>query len=419
MKKFLLLLLLIGRLEPVTADEAISPRAENRFLFVVETSSAMTRFSKATKETVASLIESGVQGQVRPGDTFGLWVFNERLNATFQMQRWSADENKNLAAGVSDFLTKVRLEKKGDLRVVLSPLEPLVTASRALTVILISSGDQPIRGTPFDEEINAIYPLYAREFRNAKTPFVTILVARNGKWAAYSVNSSRGPLQIPNPPLPPVVNVADTKTSAQKTNSPKVATNAVAPKRYAKENIIMTKPVVTKSSVTNATITTNPTAQAAVEKTNEDKIIETTNILSAPAPIRQDAPLITASKTSAPILTQPSLTLSSNPGQFPPETQHVLSVVKNLPRPGYGIPPTSSTNTATLEPTPTEINQTSTAPVAPVVIGSAQLSSPRKFFIAGLGLLLLAGILVFFIVRNSRTKSESSLISRSMNQRGR
>jgi hypothetical protein len=451
MKQIFFLLILFCCGFSISAAERSDKFPGNRFLFVVETSSAMNRSAKAARETVHALIESGMQGQMRAGDTFSLWTFNEKLDADYPLQRWIPEQNKNLATTAAEFLKKKRFEKKAQLSVMLPSLYSVIKSSKAISVVLISTGNEPIEGTPFDKEINGVYPVYARELREAKMPFVTIMVGRNGKLVAYSVNSSLS-IQIPNPPL-----FDETALSQSKTNSPAITnkltavkTNQTAPVKFAK-NIIMSKPVATnqppitnvvakdekKTGVENtnsvaAIISSNATPtniQSRVAETNSKIVaaatapITPTEAVPAPIPTQvaaipsiQDPKdsrvvLVEKEKTPEPALLQPSIVAHDGPKTFKPETQAVESVEKTTPKPQLKIP----------QPLETESNlrQTSTLPNSPTPMAVAQPppAAARRFLLPFIGIILFAGIVCFFFVQKSRNKSRPSLISRSMDQR--
>ena len=73
----------------------------------------------------------------------------------------------------------------------------VISDSKLLTVILISSGDWKIRGTPFDDRINGSYQQWRDQQQKARMPFVTVLRARNGQVGDYAVNTPPWPLQVP------------------------------------------------------------------------------------------------------------------------------------------------------------------------------------------------------------------------------
>lgn len=525
MKKLFLLLLLVSSFATnvSSAELTAKPAAqENRFLFIVETSFAMNRSTKAVQETIRELVESGVLGQMKSGDTLGLWTFNEKLNAEFPMQHWSLEENKKIAQSVGDFLKRQRYEKKGQLRTVLPPLYSTIKSSKAITVVLISSGNEPIHGTPFDKEINAIYPSYVRELYDAKLAFVTILVGRNGRPVAHSVNSSLGPIQIPNPLIEPEkiapllktnAAVGDTnriraeatnQIAAEKPESKTIGTSVVQPE--ANQSVtasatatakVETKPEIKSNEtnvITSANISTpivapkieisSPSVQTNLpdpvpEKIEPLKIVSESSVTttvqtpSTPKPepakniapanspnlatVSNDAPGVVVAATNSAATVKPNdelirdrakeetasvnstlpdfrpQNLKSNPvvssgvadddpSTFKPQTQGVgIPSSQNLPKPRYGSRPNKLTkhNAAPTQPeelvsTQESISGRSDSP-APVVVATQPIFTPQKLLIAGAALVLVAGILVYLLVRHSR-KSQPSLISRSIDR---
>ncbi len=477
MKNIFLLLALISGIatKALSAESPAKPSdQENRFLFVIDTSLSMNRSAKAVQEFVRELIESGVQGQMHPGDTFGLWTFNEKLNAEFPMQRWTPGDEKKISELVSDFLKNRRYEKKSQLHSVLPALYPVIKSSKAITVVLISNGIEPVQGTTFDQEINAIYPSYVRELHDAKLAFATVLVGRNGKPVAYSVNSSLTPIEIPQPPIE-----LEKITVVPKTNLVQAVTNQI-PVRST-NRIAAPKPQPKTVAPSTATSETNPpttlsalvTAPKLEIKTNEVAIISTNISVPITAPKLGISPPTLANESSvavpekvspAKIVTENSASPSNqvatsspsektkphqesvrerateekarvnstlpgfqpknpnsnseiaygDPSAFKPEMQRVgVPSSTNSPKPTHRVRPDTlrKHNTAPLDPAPPE------KPIspAPVVVATQPIFASQKLLIAGAALLAVAGILVFCLLRNSR-KSQPSLISRSIDR---
>src|SRR5438552_10022166 len=88
----------------------------NRFLFVVETSRSMQNRSEGTLRAIQQLLNSGMGGQLRRGDTLGIWTYNQELYAgRFRLQLWSPETHKSTVANVVNFLQHQTYEKKGSL----------------------------------------------------------------------------------------------------------------------------------------------------------------------------------------------------------------------------------------------------------------------------------------------------------------
>ncbi len=199
----------------------------NRYLLVVETSRTMQRRADGVLKAVQDLLVSGMKGQFRSGDTLGIWTFNEDIyTGRFPLQRWSAEAQRPLARSVLAFLQSQTYEKRARLDKVLPALDHLITKSAFITVILVSSGEEKIQGTPFDERINDSFKQWRDEQRKAGMPLVTVLRAKRGRVTDYSVNAAPFPVEMP--PLPPELQaaaVAGKKPAAP----PQTATPAVVP----------------------------------------------------------------------------------------------------------------------------------------------------------------------------------------------
>ncbi|MEO6182766.1 MAG: hypothetical protein ABIP71_06670 [Verrucomicrobiota bacterium] len=438
-----------------TGSSTNHARDNNRFLFVVETSQPMSRMSKAAAETVRDLIGSGVQGQMRPGDTFGIWTFNEQLSAEFPMQQWTPGGSEKFAQISVDFLKKKRFEKKGVLQSVLQPLFPVLKSSRAITVILISAGSEPMRGTPFDQEINSIYPVYSSELREAKLPFVTILVGRSGKLVAHSVNSSLGPIKIPNPPIE-TAPVVTRPTTNGATALPIGPTNPIAKPKPVVPNIIVAKPIETNTIVevvpANTNLAVKVVLPVAVVKTNVTAFIATpakevgttqsvsnANANANSSAIKSETTFVAGTNSQTTTITTPlvakiSAPLNSSEAKSP--LSNAVSLIKNQemarfddPSKGVSLPITPSKPAVKIEQEsnrqndalipksitkPLEVNAASTSPPA---VAAKIIAKPKSLLWSVAALLLVIAIVVFLLVRRSHNKPQSSLISRSMGQR--
>jgi hypothetical protein len=173
----------------------------NRYLFIMNTSRAMQPRADGALKAMQDLLASGMGGQLRRGDTLGVWTFNHELNAGhFPLQRWSPETHRAVAIRILTFLKDQKYEKRASLDKVLPAMEGVIKDSDFITVILVSDGNQKIRGTPFDDRINHFYKLWHGEQQTAQMPFITVLRARNGSITDHSVTSAPWPVEMP--PLP-------------------------------------------------------------------------------------------------------------------------------------------------------------------------------------------------------------------------
>lgn len=398
---------------------------EDRFLFIVETSSAMSRSAKAAQQTIRELIESGAQGEMQSGDTFGLWTFGEKLDVTFPMQSWSPGESKKLAESAVDFLKKQRYENEAKVSVVFPPLYSVIKSSQSITVFLVTTGSEPIRGTPFDNQINAIYRQYSRELHEAKIPFVTVLIGHKGKPVAYSVNSSVGPIRIPQPPIEKEKPTTEKKTNtvAAVTNSVPVPAVKTEAKPKAPEVVVpaistnLSAPIVAPSLafseadsklITESVTEPKKTEPKTVAKQNAEGAAAATNHLAKTQPAEKKEP-IAAPPQKTVVSNAPQTVVTNAKVAEKTEEPEKIAAVEKPPKPTH-------VRTNAIKSVETK-NATNLPPKNPEpVVATQTMFSPKKLLLAGAVLLLVAIVLAVLLFRHSK-KSEPSLISHSIDRK--
>src|SRR5262249_13717727 len=145
----LVALLLLATICPTIADtQTNSPSpGSNRYLLVVEASRSMQKRVDGMLQSVQDLLVSKMGGQLKHGDTAGLWTYNEELSAgKVPVQRWSSEAQQTIAGRILTFLKAQKYEKRGRFEKVLPPLMHVVKSSDVLTVILISDGTEEVHG---------------------------------------------------------------------------------------------------------------------------------------------------------------------------------------------------------------------------------------------------------------------------------
>ena len=178
-----------------------APRPPARYLLIVETSKSMQPRAATVLSTVWYLLGSGLDGQFRNGGTLGVWTFNQDLSAgNLPLQTWSSSAQKDITQRTISFLKGQKYGKRPKFDEVAPALRRVIEASEALTVVLITSGDCKIQGTPFNEQVNAAYQQFRGQQQKAHMPFVTVLRARHGQVVDYIVNTPPWPLQVPRLP---------------------------------------------------------------------------------------------------------------------------------------------------------------------------------------------------------------------------
>lgn len=340
------------------------------------------------RETLFDLIYSGARGRMTNGDTYGVWFVNERNDTSFQMEFWKAKHTVELGAKAVSALKEHGLQGKARLDVALADALRIIKNVEDLTVILVSNGDAPIAGTPFDEEINARFREVAPELKRAKTTMNTALVAQDGKFVAWAVNSADFLLEIP--------------TVAPKPKRPKVEvavkTNAVTPSQ-----VVAIEAPKARAGTAPIIITKESVAQE-----RQSYVSSTANMV--------ESALAAVSNTSATVVSP----VTNNMAVAPSNT------VKTVAVPPTSVPPTSTPPVVTVTPaTKVEPTNAVTA-IAPIAAASIPQATPlandapkappssRAFLwvITGASLALACVFGVLLLWRGQR--ADTSLISQSL-----
>jgi hypothetical protein len=381
----------------------------DRFLFVVDTSSGMSRVAQSSRQVVFDLIWSGLQGHLRPGDTYGVWTFNEVVYAgRLPMQIWQTNTIE-LASLAGRFLREQKYEEQSRPGLVVTNLQPVLKRVRDLVVLLISDGRTPVEGTPFDAAINAAYKERAPAARKASQPLVTTLVARGGELVRWSVTQAGEKIELPehSPPPPPVVAV---------TNAPPAVTKVPrAPIIITRSHPAESPPAISDTPPVEATPTTPvPVPATATPRQSYDPATmagsETGAAPPATAPLSSTAFVRTAS---------PSITLRPKDTGVAATRPDLVSVTSSTPAVFKLLSPLP---VAARELTSSaEVKSSNAAAVlsaVPALSPSAPFS-PLSMLAAGLVLLFGALALTAVFIHRQHHSPKPSIISQSIDQRGR
>jgi hypothetical protein len=252
-----------------TAGSPPTPEG-NRFLLILETSKGMQRQGEAALAAIDELLSSGMHGQLQSGDTVGLWTYNEQLYAgRLPAQGWTPQTAKEVRERIVNFIMQQKFEKSGNLEKVLPKVARVVSDSELITVILVSSGEENIAGTPYDNQINEYYKTWRERQRKAFKPFVTVFRGERGKLTRYSVSPVPWPIEIPAlPPERAALHLAQNKAV------PAPAKKVAPP--IGKPLIVTGSPRKTEAvEVAKPTQVTLPVPQAPVSDVPKDPRVET------------------------------------------------------------------------------------------------------------------------------------------------
>jgi hypothetical protein len=381
-------------------DQPPERRMENRFLFVVDTASAMKSRKQGVAEAVNGLLESGMKGELRKGDTIGLWTYSDRLDADFPMEVWSDEKRESILKEVREHVDHLRYEKRAHLERAMPSIMEVVTNSERLTVIFIFDGSDLMKGTSFDKDINELHKRYGREFRNASEPFVTILSARKGFFFDYTINYP-STVMIPHTadPLPP-----------PETNAPPTLAVIPPPPEPVPEIRKITAPIVLSGSDFAHKASTTPNSPDSTTAVAPSPMPPPTNTASPAEAVPLAVQVTTQTNAAAP---EPQPTPS--PASTTPIATSTPPVASN---PAVAAIPAPSPSTAVLtKPTTAALTAApkAAAPANPALV-AVTTGELTAMFVMAISLLTIAVVLVLFLVKRWRGGPQPSLISQSIDR---
>jgi hypothetical protein len=399
----------------------------DRFLFLVDTSSGMSRLGHASRQAVFNMIWTGLNGHFCAGDTLGLWTFSDEPHpGKLPMQTWETNA-LDLASRVGRFLRDQPYGKRADLGAAMEQALVVVKHIQDVTIFVISDGASPIAHTPFDEAINAIFKERSSTARQQKRPLITTLVARRGSFVRWSVTWPEEDVPMPERASRPLVaqpptNAASAALSPTVARPPRAAiiiTNA-RPKILLEENVAHTAsqppvdtsvsptaPEIVPASPLSVTNVSTPTRETSTTS-------EPTNVTVAPLPVllRTAAPPVTLRLKDTALVGSPSAT----------------SVVAEVPAPAPSAQPAATSAAPTSVPeslAPLTVaarepgsNAAPAGPMLAVTPTPARQApfSPLLMLAIGAGLLLAALGLTLIFLHRLRQTPQPSFISQSLSR---
>ncbi len=384
---------------PRTRPAAPRPaRDGQRFLFVVNISSAMRGTEAANRQALFDLIFTGLEGQMRTGDSFGLWLFNDELRAKdFPMQVWEEQKPLDTASLATKFLREQKYSGKSRPEVMMPRLLNLIKSVRDVNVLILSDGEPALAGTPFDANIAAAYERRQSERSKAQKPFVTALVARGGAIVSGAVVLAGEYVKFPERVVPAL--------AAKGTNSGASPTNAARPVAAAARVTSANPPPLQEAGEPQTTVSLTPEPAVAPKP----KVIQ---IITRPT----TAPKNPAVAEPVPTNTQAAVTPPLAPPPAPPVPAPPRSAATTLPETFLAAPvPVAARELS--PPIPADARPVSQPPPAvdAVVTPPSRSSGALLFTIGGL---LLAGCLglLAMVLRRPKTAVQVSIITRSMDR---
>jgi len=389
----LLCVLSISRGAESPATSTRRPQPE-RWLLIVDTSSAMERRAKAVEGVVGELIVSGMNGQMEPGAELGIWTYNKELFAgVAPMQTWDPARSNLMASRTVGFLSKQPYRSKSKPEPVIAELNRVVGDSRRLTVVWLSDGaGEKIAGTPFDDLINEAFAKYRPALSKTRMPLITILRVYHGKYIGQNVSVSPWPVEFPAFPIDP-----------EKTNTlAKSATVVAKPAEPVKSIYISSpkKPDAEKPApveVQGGGVKLRPPPESVVpDVVPPPKPAESVPAQPLPVAVTEPTPVV------APAEPAPSI----KPVEATPAPA-VVPVAAAAPLPSIATPSPAA---------PVVAPATPVVPAPQVAIATNTVAARKWPLILGIGFMTAAIMAALVLARRARRASASSLITRSFDR---
>jgi len=308
---------------PAEAAETNAPSgpAAHRFLLIIETSAAMRAQTNNLVRVLSDFAASGMNGQLRPGDTVGIWTYNQELiTGEFPLHRWSSRSTNTFPALLARFVGSRKYEKKPKFSSVLPAMTQIMGDSDLITVVLCVSGEGPLSGTAVDVQANQFFTTWKAKQQKARMPFVVVLRGYKRAFTDFSLNTP--PWAIELPPLPKEV-LAASRASTTPTNRP---ASTVPPLIVIGKKPATNSPpaVVIPPAVTNSTPVTGvdprTTSNAATALLTQEEVRSTPPTSSVAVAVNSGGPTSSIPKGRDPVESGVTATQSAAGNSISKET---------------------------------------------------------------------------------------------------
>ena len=308
------------------------------------------------------------------------------------------ENSKEIARQVATFIGAQKFENESRFDKVLPTLKQVVESSELITVILISDGQNPIKGTPFDEQVNTMYTTWKSDQAKARMPFLTALRGVNRQFTAFTVNVAPWPIEFPPLPAAPEPSAsADATPTGTAPAEPKPRATGPSLILSGRDTASPTPPAPQPPPVETATAA-DPAPTPAPPPTPVEATVPT-------PPTRPPAVDVSA---SAPAPAPAPVKLSP-----PPTAQVAIATTTPPPRRSQPVAPEPAPVAAT---GPTSLEAAGVDPSAAVAV------PPRTFDTRWMLVLVLSTavvvlcVVILLLLRRSRPSTRASLITRSLDR---
>jgi len=188
--------------------------AQERFLFVFDTSAAMKKRLPAIQTELKVIFVSNLSNHLHSGDSVGVWTFGDKVHAgEFPLLDWQPANGMVAVTNIMNFVRQQDFWGETHFEVLQKVLDRVIARSERLTIVIFCDGDGQIFGTPYDDGINESMQQVAPERQKHHQPVLMILRTQHGRYVGATVTFPPSmpivppfpppPIEAPAPPPPP------------------------------------------------------------------------------------------------------------------------------------------------------------------------------------------------------------------------
>jgi hypothetical protein len=172
-------------------------RPVNRYLFIVETSRAMQPRANGVFDALKHALGSSLSGQIVQGDLVGIWTFNDVVyQELFPTQIWSQPTQLAFAVRLPTFADPELYQRGARLDKAVPEMLKVIASNENITIILVTTGDGVMQGTPFDAQINSAWKEWHDELDGIHMPLQTVIRAKNAQPEAWFMTPAPRPIDL-------------------------------------------------------------------------------------------------------------------------------------------------------------------------------------------------------------------------------
>jgi hypothetical protein len=405
-----------------------SAQSSNRWLFVFNTSADMRERAKALESVTADLLTTKMHGNMRAGDTIGLWTYDRQLRADeAPLLTWTPQTSDSIARHIVEFLSRHRYEKSAVFGDVLENMLRVIKMSDTITVILISDGSDPVIGTPFDARIRAFYKTNFNQQRKADLPIVTVLRGEHGMITTNTLSLTPW-VEIPRVPPPPPAPKVVVQKPAPAPPKPVVPSLVIIGKKVETGTNLANLPDITQGDDTPAPaapVATAPQPAPTPEPARNTAVSEPPTTLSVTAATPTPTP-VTSSQVETPVASAEAAPAPAAPAHAATtpvaEASKPVEAASAPSAPDVGATPVlareigSPSSSAPASWASASENRTAPAAEAAATAPTASIFNARNIAIVSTAFSVLMCVLLIIVARGARQASRASLITRSLDR---